>query len=87
MFENTQAPNTFATQEDQRKRAAMAQQLMQHAQSAPAATGSAGTTNIASSALAGALSGYMQRKPAAQAQPNIWAPGFDGAAGGWTGQH
>ncbi len=40
--------------------------------------------------LAQALQGYVQgmaAKKAGNPQQNIWAPGFDGSAGGWTGQH
>ena len=40
----------------------LAQALMRQAQNPGAATGNAGTTNIASTALAGALSGYMMGK-------------------------
>lgn len=64
MFDQNQALNAQQTQDPELlRKQALAKGLMQQATNPGAATGNAGTANMISSALSGALAGYMQRRP------------------------
>lgn len=90
MFNLQQAPaaKDAAGDDQSRLRQMLAMGLMNAAaQQNPTTSKKGANANILAQGLAGALGGYMAGKGMQGGQqPNIWAPGFDGAPGGWTGQ-